>query len=382
MVSFTPIQMLSAEFVANAIKQSAGHDVLDKWGMIDSARAERQIEAWSGQNTFHATGPKDRGLNDPTWAPDAFSAAIGSVPITGSVAFMDGATTLGTVTLAANGTASFSTSSLAAGSHNITAQYSGDANYLPATSNTVVQVVNVPWTPSQLSGLIAWWKADAGTWSDTGGTTPAANGQQVLRWSDNTASNVYLYNSVAGPVLVSPGLNGLPILRCDGSDRHLHPNNTLPQGGASTLSIFTVIKPSSSNTASQALLSLIGPVQTDDYNNALSLTFAFSVPTCTVARNSIYDQVTLSFDAWMEFAAVFDGANCTSYVNNVAQAPAVSSSGAFGATEDVYMFARYYSSALQNFFIGDVAEVLIKNTPVTGTDLTNIHNYFSGKWGV
>ncbi len=58
----------------------------------------------------------------------ALVAAVGGIP-TGTVTFLDGTTTLATVNLDANGNATFSTSTLAQGSHGITATYSGDSNY-------------------------------------------------------------------------------------------------------------------------------------------------------------------------------------------------------------------------------------------------------------
>jgi len=59
---------------------------------------------------------------------------------TGNVDFRDGLTVLGSVPLS-GGTATFSTSVLSAGSHPITAGYSGDSNYSVSLSNVVVQVV-------------------------------------------------------------------------------------------------------------------------------------------------------------------------------------------------------------------------------------------------
>jgi hypothetical protein len=73
-----------------------------------------------------------------------FTAAVTSATagtITGAVTFLDGATSLGMGTLA-GGMATFATSSLAAGSHSITAQYGGDANYATSTSPVVTQTVN------------------------------------------------------------------------------------------------------------------------------------------------------------------------------------------------------------------------------------------------
>ena len=60
---------------------------------------------------------------------------------TGSVTFMDGATTLGTMALA-SGRAAFASSALSAGTHSITARYGGDADFLGSASPPLSQVVN------------------------------------------------------------------------------------------------------------------------------------------------------------------------------------------------------------------------------------------------
>jgi YVTN family beta-propeller protein len=61
---------------------------------------------------------------------------------TGTVSFYDGSTLLGSVTLPSNGQASYATWALTAGSHSITATYSGDSIYLTSTSPVLTQVVN------------------------------------------------------------------------------------------------------------------------------------------------------------------------------------------------------------------------------------------------
>jgi hypothetical protein len=63
---------------------------------------------------------------------------------TGSVNFKEGVTTLGTGTLNGSGTATFSTTSLTAGSHNITAEYVGDTNFSGSSSGTLTQQVDAP----------------------------------------------------------------------------------------------------------------------------------------------------------------------------------------------------------------------------------------------
>ena len=61
---------------------------------------------------------------------------------TGTVAFKDGAVTIGTATLGATGSASIAISTLATGSHPLTAVYSGSLDFLTSTSAVVTQTVN------------------------------------------------------------------------------------------------------------------------------------------------------------------------------------------------------------------------------------------------
>lgn len=86
---------------------------------------------------------------NPSLAGDAvtFLATVtgdpgGPVP-TGTVTFRDGATPLDSASVDGTGVATLTTSSLAVGSHPITAQYSGDDNHLDSTSAVLTQRVNL-----------------------------------------------------------------------------------------------------------------------------------------------------------------------------------------------------------------------------------------------
>ena len=61
---------------------------------------------------------------------------------TGSVTFKDGATTLGTGALNSTNQATFATTTLAVGSHTITAVYGGDPNFSGSTSAALAQTVS------------------------------------------------------------------------------------------------------------------------------------------------------------------------------------------------------------------------------------------------
>ena len=132
-----------------------------------------------------------------------FTATVeGSSPTaTGSIQFMDGATLLSNVQMA-NGRASYSSSSLAAGDHSITAAYSGDANYAagsgaltqsisqasttalassanPASTNQPVTFTATVTGPggNVLSGAVAFMQGSPAT---TWGTAPVVNGQATI----------------------------------------------------------------------------------------------------------------------------------------------------------------------------------------------------------
>src|SRR5262249_39966451 len=75
--------------------------------------------------------------------PVEFAVKVIGLSPTGSASLFDGGVQIGTGTLAA-GIASFTISSLAVGSHSLTAQYSGDPNNAASTSAALIQTVNVP----------------------------------------------------------------------------------------------------------------------------------------------------------------------------------------------------------------------------------------------
>jgi len=76
-------------------------------------------------------------------------AGQGSRVPTGSVTFLDGTNPLATVSLSSQGTALWSSSTLVAGTHSVTAAYSGDSQNAPSTSAILAQAINIQ--PTQIS---------------------------------------------------------------------------------------------------------------------------------------------------------------------------------------------------------------------------------------
>ena len=119
-------------------------------------------QAGSATALVSATNPSLFGQS-VTFTATVTAAPPASGTPTGTVTFFDGATNLGTGTLNGSGVATFSTTSLAVGTHSITAQYGGDANFGTSTSTPVSQVVNQA----------------ASSTTVTSGTNPSVFGQAV-----------------------------------------------------------------------------------------------------------------------------------------------------------------------------------------------------------
>ena len=77
-----------------------------------------------------------------TFTATVTAVAPGAGVPSGTVTFKDGTVTLGTGNLNGSGVATFASSALVQGSHNITITYPGDGNFTGGTSNVLVQIVH------------------------------------------------------------------------------------------------------------------------------------------------------------------------------------------------------------------------------------------------
>jgi Bacterial Ig-like domain (group 3) len=107
-----------------------------------TSTAVSQVVNQSGTTTalVSSLNPSTSGAS-VTFTATVAATTPGSGTPTGTVTFLDGATTLGTGTLSA-GVATFSTASLAVGTHSITGSYGGDTDFTTSTSSAVSQVVS------------------------------------------------------------------------------------------------------------------------------------------------------------------------------------------------------------------------------------------------
>jgi hypothetical protein len=116
-------------------------------GRADVVTAGAALLGTGSANSNELTSSPNPSLSGQTVM---LTATLSSSSATGTMKFLDGTTTIGTSTVQ-SGVATFDDSTLAVGSHTLTASYSGDSTHAPSTSNPVTQVVNQAGTTTQLT---------------------------------------------------------------------------------------------------------------------------------------------------------------------------------------------------------------------------------------
>jgi hypothetical protein len=135
----------------------------------------------------------------------AVTPASGSGTPTGSVTLMDGTSTLTTLSLNSSGAAGYSTASLSAGTHSITAIYGGDTTDTTSTSAAITVTVAAPLpaaslTPSPLNFTAVSGTTSAGqqvTLTNTGNVALAITGISI----GGTGSSDFAQTSTCGIAL-------------------------------------------------------------------------------------------------------------------------------------------------------------------------------------
>jgi len=187
-----------------------------------------------------------------------FTATVTPSLATGTVQFLDGATALGSATLA-SGTATLAVSTLSPGGHSITAVYSGDATTVPGTSAPVAQTVNKIASGVTLQSALNPAQIFQDVFFAAGVTPASATG--TVQFLDGAA--------VLGTVTLSNGSAGLVV-------------STLAVGAHSITAVFS----GDANTAagtSAAVSQTVTKATTATYINSAGGTIVFGQPAVVAA---------------------------------------------------------------------------------------------------
>ena len=200
-----------------------------------------------------------------TFTATVSANAPGAGTPSGMVTFMDGATTLGAVALngvSGNDLASFSTSSLAAATHNITAVYQADSNFLSSPSSVLGQ--SIVTTPQLQGGMLALPGTVAAATITLTPTLPAgatAYGIKVSYKVGGTTTNYGVFAASNITLYGGPGTDAVILNGTSGNDTFVIGNGILTENAAQS-TLFTVALNGVASTAINGIGGgdgLIGP---------------------------------------------------------------------------------------------------------------------------
>ncbi len=220
------------------------------------------------------------------------------------------------------------------------------------------------------SHLKAWYSADTNVFSDAG-VTAATNGQTIRQWNDRSGNSNHLSQSTSGarPTFIASGVNGLPIVRFNGT------SNFMAMTSAVTLTDLTIIAvlKIASGSASRALFSSTTDDDLVDYNVGAT------------GRARMYNPNEVLIDGMTPdgsfIVSTFQNTSNTGtgYKNGTQGTYPVSQNLTGGLTFDL---VGYYRPFNDFFMSGDIAEIIVIDSSITANQRGLIHKYLATKYGL
>lgn len=220
-------------------------------------------------------------------------------------------------------------------------------------------------TPDTVATLNAWWKADS---------LALSNGAAVATWTDSSggAADATQATGTAQPLFQTAQVNGLPVVRFDGTDDHLV---STASSSLTATTVFAVVKPanvanymtirgSDIDNGLQFRLDNTGKMQMVAENIALVGTAT------TTLSTTLFQVATISFTS---------GASYNFYLNGTADG---------GTTTGVSIGASATTSIARNLpgggesFNGDIAEIIVYSSVLSTGDRATVHSYLADKYGI
>jgi hypothetical protein len=245
----------------------------------------------------------------------------------------------------------------------------------------------VLWTPALLPGLIAWYKADVGVFSDAG-VTAAVNSGTVQQWNDNSGLGNHLTRSSPAnkPTFLTAGLNSKKTVSFSAASNQnlLTAASSVAMGTGGAGSAFAVLQMNSATGVSGGVVSY-ETASGNDYDTAGNARFLArdgANNNISSFRNSGTGPVSaISLATTVHVGTIYNASANTLWVNG--------SSGGFGgvspnwATPGSICIGSAQTSGqvaqTGGGWDGPVSEVIIGNADWTAYG-AQIEAYFSSRW--
>ena len=161
-------------------------------------------------------------------------------------------------------------------------------------------------------------------------------------------------------------------------------SNTYTNTGSATTA-FVVMRRTADTTNYARSLAFIGPSSNTDYNSTSNwcIDNNSNGSSMYIERSAGHNQGALPAVNTVYLAeVVFDGTNCTTYVNGTSLGTAFSSTGNFNINQMVVGSGFNNGAAPFCPLTGDIGEIVVYNRALNTSEMQSIENYLTQKWGI
>jgi hypothetical protein len=233
-------------------------------------------------------------------------------------------------------------------------------------------------SPSDLSNLVLWLKADAGV--EEASADPAEDTDTVRFWRDQSGNGNDCDQNIAGsrPTYRTNIINSNPVLRFDGSADQMD-GTTIANIHTSSLSIFVVASSNALGSSEERGLFAIG-----SFSNGLWLEVESYSRTFTIFNNNgQLNGTTDALDTASGFSAKVFSAVKTTGVSWFTYIDGVQNSTSTNATLcGNFTNTSYRAGDTELTYTGDIAEIIIYLDAKNTTDRQLVESYLTTKYAL
>jgi lysophospholipase L1-like esterase len=242
------------------------------------------------------------------------------------------------------------------------------------------------WLPTDLPGLVAWYRADTGVWSDDG-VTAAEEGGLVRQWDDLSGNGNHLRQPIEAnrATFQRRGFNLKPTLRFSAADATgmVSIKNLTGMGALSSWSLVgqLIDDPPAPNETNGRALSYLGVNHAgQDFNSPGSAGVLVRDGTGSAIRTDhnliAYNTITIGLATSYRFLKIFDGTDVVIYINNIerdrdALALTLDASGLLGVGSSPIAPAHW---------CGPISEIVITNGALAEDERRELDLYLYDRW--
>lgn len=227
-------------------------------------------------------------------------------------------------------------------------------------------------SPTSFSGL--------GLWLDASQLTGLTNGGALTTWVDRS-TNAFSGTAISGPTYITNSVNGLPVVRFNGTSQYINFGNVLNIGTNTGIAVFSVVKINSTSGG------IVGKAVYGPGDARWSLYRDTSVSRFFINAGSDATESTFNDSSTVVqlMEGVWNRQTQIIYQNGSQQASVTKASSAT-LTNTFPLWVGAYpnstASGVQFYLNGDIGETIVYMSNITPFIRAQIEGYLTWKWGL